>query len=318
MDWVDPDARYRKKMSEDTDPSPELSPAELEVGEKVKFLHGGVEFAGYVCKKNRRYAHVACDDGIEGKVPYERLIRVTGAEKKFVQSHADRMRLRFHPNDLVRFEFQARVYRGRIARLNPKRARVVCDDDGEFNVPYALLTRLVEPAEESGNLVAGDVSRGPEEIGAIAALARSLMARHLPEVWSFQFDHGVQRGGCCNYKQRTISLSHEFARRVPEAEIRDTILHEVAHAIVGCEHGHDAVWQAKAIEIGCSGERCHDEEFTPPRYIMRCVNGCWVGTARTRRRGCVCRKCGGRIAYQTFTQDRWEKETKKNPPQDSD
>lgn len=33
----------------------------------------------------------------------------------------------------------------------------------------------------------------------------------------------------------------------------DTVAHEVAHALVGPAHGHDAVWRRKAVELGGSG-----------------------------------------------------------------
>lgn len=37
----------------------------------------------------------------------------------------------------------------------------------------------------------------------------------------------------------------------PEPEIKNTILHEVAHAIVGNKEGHNDTWRNKAKEIGC-------------------------------------------------------------------
>ncbi len=60
-----------------------------------------------------------------------------------------------------------------------------------------------------------------------------------------------------------------------DEEVKDTILHEIAHALVGKAHHHDDVWRAKALEIGCSGRRCHDLQFTPPRYLVTCERGCW-------------------------------------------
>jgi hypothetical protein len=38
-------------------------------------------------------------------------------------------------------------------------------------------------------------------------------------------------------------------------DIKNTILHEIAHAIVGENHGHRQVWQEKAIELGVKFRR---------------------------------------------------------------
>ena len=35
-------------------------------------------------------------------------------------------------------------------------------------------------------------------------------------------------------------------------DIKDTVLHEIAHAIVGGSHHHDNVWKACCNKIGCS------------------------------------------------------------------
>jgi len=37
--------------------------------------------------------------------------------------------------------------------------------------------------------------------------------------------------------------------------IENTVLHEIAHAIVGNEHYHDRVWKECAQRIGCTGDR---------------------------------------------------------------
>jgi predicted SprT family Zn-dependent metalloprotease len=102
-----------------------------------------------------------------------------------------------------------------------------------------------------------------------------------------------------------ISLSYEFTKHVSDEEIRDTILHEIAHALVGKAHNHDEVWRAKALEMGCTGRRCHDVQFSPPRYIVQCDQGCWVATAERRQRGIICKRCQGRIVYVTYTEERW-------------
>ena len=47
-----------------------------------------------------------------------------------------------------------------------------------------------------------------------------------------------------------VELSVSFVLRATWSDIRDTLLHEIAHAIVGPGHGHDAVWQTAARRIG--------------------------------------------------------------------
>jgi predicted SprT family Zn-dependent metalloprotease len=136
--------------------------------------------------------------------------------------------------------------------------------------------------------------------------ATAWIAAHQLEGWSFQFDHATKRAGCCNYRTQVISLAHAYARAAADEAIDDTLLHEIAHALVGKAHGHDQVWQAKAVALGCAGQRCHDVQFTPPRYIVTCDNACWVTTAERRQRGAVCRTCHGPVRYRTYTEERWQ------------
>jgi predicted SprT family Zn-dependent metalloprotease len=93
--------------------------------------------------------------------------------------------------------------------------------------------------------------------------------------WCFEFDNAKRRFGCCQYLRRVISLSKVLTELNSEAEVRDTILHEIAHALVGNSHGHDWVWKQKALEIGCNGNRCYSskEVKTPEsKYIAICHN----------------------------------------------
>ena len=87
------------------------------------------------------------------------------------------------------------------------------------------------------------------------------------------------RGGVCRHEERRIDLSVSFCQRATRAEIEDTLLHEIAHAIVGYEHRHDDVWKAKAREIGCTAERCHQVTHTVARWVR---NGDRPAAAGTR------------------------------------
>jgi len=292
--------RLKFKMDNKTNLSTQIL-----VYDRVKFFHNNQEYLGYVSKKGRKYAYIVCDDQRECKVPYDMLSKISGATQRQVQSRADQLRLQFQVNDRVSFELKGQVVQGVLIRLNPKRAHVLCDDDKEYQVPYGLLT--VISTTQNGSAI----NRNATELNAIFELARELMAQHQLSHWSFQFDQGTQRAGCCNYNTQVISVSIAYAKQCSETEIKETILHEIAHALVGKEHNHDAVWKAKAIEIGCSGRRCHDVQFTPSRYIVKCQNNCWVATAERRRRGGVCKKCRGDIVYLTYTEERWDIENSK-------
>ena len=87
-------------------------------------------------------------------------------------------------------------------------------------------------------------------------LARKLMKEHNLTDWSFEFDNAVVRFGCCKYSKKLFSLTKELVLINNRKEIKDTILHEIAHALVGSGNGHNWVWKNKALEIGCNGERC--------------------------------------------------------------
>ena len=126
-----------------------------------------------------------------------------------------------------------------------------------------------------------------------ARLARELLDEHGLQTWTLTFDRAKRRAGICRYAERQIGLSAPLTAIHPEAEVRDTILHEIAHALVGPQHGHDGFWQATARRIGCSGMRSTSQDA--PR-----IEGSWVGTcpaghrvSRHRRPGrpTACRTC---------------------------
>lgn len=108
-------------------------------------------------------------------------------------------------------------------------------------------------------------------------LAINLMDKHslLDKGWYFQYDSAKRRFGACFYHDRRITLSKELTSLNDVNRVKNTILHEIAHALVGLGHGHNKVWENKAIEIGCDGKRCYDSSIvaTPiPNYLAVCSN----------------------------------------------
>ncbi len=276
----------------------QTEPTHVVVYDRVKFEHHGHDWHGTIAKKGRSHAVVVLDDGREFRVPYTRLEKLPDAAPRQVSTRSEAQRACFTTGARVSFDFRGQAVHGVITRLNPQRAHIVADDGREYRASYASLQNVTENFTPSAS--------HSIDMNAIAQVARDLLVQHQLSHWSFQFDNGRKRAGCCHYGTHVISLSYEFAKQVPEEEIRDTILHEIAHALVGQQHHHDDVWRAKAIEIGCSGQRCHDLQFTLPRYIVSCTQGCWVATTDRRRHHVLCRQCRGPIVYQTFTEERWQ------------
>ncbi len=54
----------------------------------------------------------------------------------------------------------------------------------------------------------------------------------------------------CSHRDKCIILNTFHVDTHPDPEIQDTILHEVAHALVGPKHNHDATWVTIAKQIG--------------------------------------------------------------------
>jgi predicted SprT family Zn-dependent metalloprotease len=129
----------------------------------------------------------------------------------------------------------------------------------------------------------------------VRKLALELLARHGLHDWTFALNRRKRTLGLCRYDARTVELSIHLVDRNGPEEIRDTILHEIAHALVGPGHAHDAVWRAKAVEVGARPERCGQAEMPAGRWRAHC-GGCGQAFSRHRRperlRGWFCRECG--------------------------
>lgn len=127
-------------------------------------------------------------------------------------------------------------------------------------------------------------------------LAHELMDRHGLHGWRFEFDRAKRRAGVCRHRDKVVGLSAPITRLHPESEVRDTILHEIAHALVGPRAGHGPVWVATARRIGCTGERCvpDDAPAVPGDWVGICQQGHEVDRHRRPERVLLCTRCGGR------------------------
>ncbi len=137
-----------------------------------------------------------------------------------------------------------------------------------------------------------------------AALARELLAAHGLAGWSFRFNRSKLNMGLCKYGPRSVELSAHFVEHNPDEAVRDTLLHEIAHALVGPGHGHDAAWKAMCRRVGARPERLSFEAVMPLGRWRAVCGGCGALHHRHRRPkrmvGWWCCRCGperGRLVW---------------------
>jgi predicted SprT family Zn-dependent metalloprotease len=123
-------------------------------------------------------------------------------------------------------------------------------------------------------------------------MARELVAEHGLDGWTVVLDRAKTRAGVCRADRREIGLSGPLTALHEEAEVRDTVLHEIAHALVGPRHGHDAVWRATARRIGCSAERTSSAPRPPGPWTGTCPAGHTATRHRRPTRVVACARCG--------------------------
>ena len=139
------------------------------------------------------------------------------------------------------------------------------------------------------------------ELSGVRLLADRLLNEHelFEKGWSFSFDRAKRRAGSCKFSKKEITLAKAYAEQEDFKEIKNTILHEIAHALVGLKHGHNEIWRQKALEIGCDAERWHYVVFSKPKYKLTCKNRCFeVARYRVNQdflQSRICSKCKGKL-----------------------
>jgi len=143
-------------------------------------------------------------------------------------------------------------------------------------------------------------------MNAIEALsfAKELLEAYGLTDWRVGLDRSRRRFGRCNYLRKEITLSLALVELNNQAEVLDTILHEIAHAIAGPEAGHREAWKKVARSLGCSAERCYSAVRTalpPPRLVLECPRcGAVIHRERMPRRRIACGTCCARYSGGRF------------------
>jgi len=125
------------------------------------------------------------------------------------------------------------------------------------------------------------------------ALAVSLMDEHGLSDWNFEFDQALTRAGQCDHRNKTISLSSHLMPLWTEDQRRDTILHEIAHALTPGDH-HGPAWRTMCRKIGANPDRTwgrNGERSVELPWKGTCPNGHEHGMTRKPKRDYCCMLC---------------------------
>lgn len=132
-------------------------------------------------------------------------------------------------------------------------------------------------------------------------IAENLINRYCPN-YPFGFDKAKQRLGQCNYLKKRITLSEIAVELNEEDKIKDTILHEIAHALNEYQR-HNYKWRQTAISIGCTGERTTNANTVEGKYAYKCSNcGAITKYHRIHRKPRACGNCCNKYNHGRFSE----------------
>jgi predicted SprT family Zn-dependent metalloprotease len=152
--------------------------------------------------------------------------------------------------------------------------------------------------DDIAELLASATTEETSEPAGVRELAENLMELlglplSGPDRWTLVFDQAKTRAGQCRRSTREISLSAPLMSVWTPAQVRDTVLHEIAHALTKGGHGYQ--WQEMCRKIGADPTRTwgHDgEQEIPGKYTGTCPAGHVVVRHRKPRQPRSCGQCG--------------------------
>ncbi|MDH5433749.1 MAG: SprT-like domain-containing protein [Gammaproteobacteria bacterium] len=97
----------------------------------------------------------------------------------------------------------------------------------------------------------------PEQINQLFDEVKQHLIKDYPflQDWHFKIDNAKKRAGVCRVSKKIIGISYNHLINNSEEIIKDTLLHEFAHAIAFQLHGeatHGMFWKTIAKKIGAT------------------------------------------------------------------
>ena len=107
----------------------------------------------------------------------------------------------------------------------------------------------------------------------IQAFAEAKLLEHNLTDWQFKFGKSKRALGVCKRSTKVIEFSKHWIEVLEDDEIKDTILHEIAHALTPEDKGHGNAWKAACRRIGARPERVHRGDVRPDPAYVAVVDG---------------------------------------------
>lgn len=141
------------------------------------------------------------------------------------------------------------------------------------------------------------------EDSKILELANKYRQMHGLRDWTMVVNNRLRTtAGQCRTNRRLIELSGHVMREWDTADVIDTILHEIAHALTPKDRGHGAEWQAKCVEIGAKPDRTYSKDLPVSKRFEGKCSQCDFTVERARRlAGAMCPRCASQILWKDST-----------------
>lgn len=123
------------------------------------------------------------------------------------------------------------------------------------------------------------------DLNEATKMGTALMKEHglIRDGWRGKWDESLSRAGSCHYNEKVIYLSAPWVKSASEEDTRQTILHEIAHALAGYNAAHGPIWKATAAKIGYTGKRTISSQPDLSLYKYRgTCSGCGYECGRQR------------------------------------
>ncbi|MBN9224520.1 MAG: hypothetical protein ABS63_11080 [Microbacterium sp. SCN 70-27] len=131
------------------------------------------------------------------------------------------------------------------------------------------------------------------DLQALRRVAEDMIAAHLDASWTFAYDSAKRRAGACDYTRKRITVSRYLSARYDDETNRQTLLHEIAHALAGARAAHGTAWKRTARAIGYTGGVTHHGETATELapWVGTCPAGHVAYRHRRATRATSCAKC---------------------------